>query len=62
VQRVAEGIQRGVFLPVPGEWVQGRPANCRFCDYDRVCSATRDEAWERKHGQIADADQREPAE
>jgi ATP-dependent helicase/nuclease subunit B len=55
VQRVADGVGAGVFLPVPGERDRGTPVNCRYCDYDRVCSATRDEAWERKHDQIGPA-------
>ena len=48
VRHVASGIRSGVFLPTPGERGPGGFENCRFCAYDRVCSTTRDEAWERK--------------
>jgi len=53
VQRVADGVARGVFLPVPGEedW-EGRPRNCAFCAYDRVCSTNRGTAWERKAAEV----------
>jgi RecB family exonuclease len=51
VQVAADGIGRGVFLPEPGVRDRGSFQNCRYCDYDRVCSTTRDEAWERKHGE-----------
>ncbi len=48
VRHAADGIRSGVFLPMPGAWTRGYFQNCRFCDYDRVCSTTRDEAWSRK--------------
>jgi hypothetical protein len=52
VQRVADGIQRGVFLPVPGPEDGDRgPENCRYCDFDRVCATNRTEVWARKHHQ-----------
>jgi hypothetical protein len=51
VQVAADGIGRGVFLPQPGERGHGGFANCRWCDYDRVCATTRDEMWERKHAE-----------
>jgi hypothetical protein len=52
VQVVADGISGGVFLPVPGEAdFRGSNANCTFCDFDRVCSTTRADAWQRKHDQ-----------
>lgn len=50
VRRIATGIQAGVFLPAPGERGQRGFQNCTFCDYDRVCSTTRDETFERKRG------------
>jgi CRISPR/Cas system-associated exonuclease Cas4 (RecB family) len=60
VRRVAAGIGSGVFLPKPGPRKTGGFENCRFCDYDRVCSTTRDEAWERKdpaaHSQLIPLD------
>ncbi len=52
VQRVAAGIRAGVFLAVPGASDQGGFENCRYCDFDRICSATRDEAWVRKQDAI----------
>jgi ATP-dependent helicase/DNAse subunit B len=48
VQQAANGIRDGVFLPRPGERSRGSFENCRFCEYDRICSTTRDEAWQRK--------------
>jgi ATP-dependent helicase/DNAse subunit B len=48
VQQAANGIRDGVFLPRPGERSRGSFENCRFCEYDRICSTTRDEAWRRK--------------
>jgi ATP-dependent helicase/nuclease subunit B len=53
VRHTANGIRAGVFLPTPGERVRGTFENCRFCDYDRVCSTSRDEAWRRKHPNAA---------
>jgi ATP-dependent helicase/nuclease subunit B len=50
VQHAANGIRAGAFLPRPGDHEWGGFKNCRFCDYDRVCSTTRDDAWQRKHG------------
>jgi ATP-dependent helicase/nuclease subunit B len=49
VRMVADGVGSGVFLAVPGEMNNGQFENCRLCDYDRVCSSSRDEVWERKH-------------
>jgi hypothetical protein len=51
VQTIAAGVEGGVFLAEPGEPSQGGFENCRFCDYDRVCAPTRDEAWERKRAE-----------
>jgi len=48
VRHAANGIRTGAFLARPGLRERGSFQNCRFCEYDRVCSATRDEAWERK--------------
>jgi hypothetical protein len=61
VQRVAEGVAAGCFLPVPGLEQNGRFENCRLCSFDRVCAVDRDERWERKrdeplacrHGELA---------
>src|SRR5207249_172659 len=49
VQTVADGISQGSFLPVPGDRDRSSFTNCTYCDFDRVCSTSRDEAWERKH-------------
>ena len=54
VRQVAGGIQTGVFLPIPGARKPSGWDNCRFCDYDRVCSTSRDETWERKHGALGE--------
>ncbi len=48
VQHVAAGIRAGVFLSMPGEYDRGTFKNCRFCEYDRICSTSRDLAWQRK--------------
>jgi RecB family exonuclease len=44
----ADGIGAGTFLAVPGARDRGTFANCGYCDYDRVCSTTRDDVWARK--------------
>ena len=49
VTHAVNGIRAGAFLPVPGERERGTFANCRFCEYDRICSASRDDDWSRKH-------------
>jgi ATP-dependent helicase/nuclease subunit B len=48
VQHAASGIRAGAFLPRPGDDDWGGFKNCRFCEYDRICSTTRDDAWRRK--------------
>ena len=48
VQHAADGIRAGAFLPMPGAADRGSFINCRFCDYDRICSTARDEEWQRK--------------
>jgi hypothetical protein len=52
VRHAADGIRGGVFLPRPGELNRGQFTNCRFCDYERICSTARDEAWQRKSPDI----------
>ncbi|MCC7366178.1 MAG: PD-(D/E)XK nuclease family protein [Dehalococcoidia bacterium] len=46
---IVAGIAGGCFPAVPGGpgW-GGRPDNCHFCAFDRVCSAGRVRTWERK--------------
>jgi ATP-dependent helicase/nuclease subunit B len=56
IQWVADGVGGGTFLPVPGDRDRGTFKNCAYCDYDRVCSATRAETWERKHGAVVPLD------
>ena len=50
LRTVAGGIRNGVFPQVPGEIDEFRDtfANCRYCDYTRVCPNGRDQQWERK--------------
>jgi RecB family exonuclease len=45
---LVEGITAGRFPARPGEedW-RGGWDHCRFCDFDRLCQADRDRAWER---------------
>jgi RecB family exonuclease len=52
VRHAANGIRSGMFLPTPGAWSRGSFQHCRFCDYDRVCSTSRDEDWFRKSPRI----------
>ncbi len=58
VDHIADGIDAGTFPAVPGEWNSffGRSTNCRWCEYDRLCSADRIGQWETK----ADAPELEP--
>jgi hypothetical protein len=47
---IVSGIDAGHFPARPGNerWLPGRGTtfdNCRFCDYDRVCSSQRAEQW-----------------
>jgi ATP-dependent helicase/DNAse subunit B len=53
VRHAASGIRAGAFLPTPGERDWNSFKNCRFCDYDRICSTTRDEAAERKKPNVS---------
>jgi len=48
---IAGGIRAGAFPAVPGEEDEfyGGFANCRWCDYDRVCPSARDQMWLAKH-------------
>ena len=51
VEIIAEGIRGGAFPAVPGEEDQDVFAKCKYCDYDKVCAATRDENWNRKQNE-----------
>ena len=48
VQTVVQGIRNGVFPANPGPPGQNGPSNCAFCDFDRVCPASRTTLWELK--------------
>ena len=45
---IVSGIQAGVFPANPGPFSNGNFANCRYCDFDRLCPARRGDIWERK--------------
>jgi ATP-dependent helicase/DNAse subunit B len=53
VQHVSNGIRAGAFLPKPGDFDRGTFRNCRFCEYERICSTSRDVAWQRKSPTVA---------
>ena len=50
VATIASNIKKGVFPANPGTTTSfdGGPANCAFCDFDRVCPSNRRLLWERK--------------
>jgi ATP-dependent helicase/DNAse subunit B len=60
LQWVADGVGGGTFLAVPGARSRRTFANCTTCAYDRVCSPTRDETWERKQGGLTPLDEPTP--
>ncbi|CAI8006508.1 hypothetical protein GBAR_LOCUS4750 [Geodia barretti] len=45
---IVSGIQAGVFPANPGPFSNENFANCRYCDFDRLCPARRGDIWERK--------------
>jgi RecB family exonuclease len=45
---VVRGIRTGSFPQVPGVEDRGSFAHCHYCDFDRICPARRDSAWQRK--------------
>ena len=48
---IVSGIKGGIFPATPGSPDQsGRPRNCRYCDFDKICPSNRDVLWERKQG------------
>jgi hypothetical protein len=51
VEGITSGIGQGLFPANPGPpgW-EGRPRNCQFCDFDRICPANREALWARKRG------------
>lgn len=50
VQAIVSGIRGGVFPANPGPPGPEGPANCRFCDFDRLCPANRQALWRQKRG------------
>lgn len=49
VEAIAEGIRSGVFPAVPGsDDAAAGFNNCRWCDYDRICSRRRDDEFAAK--------------
>ncbi len=55
VEAIMAGIRAGAFPAVPGEDNEfyGRFDNCRYCDYDRICSRRRDIEIASKEGDEA---------
>jgi hypothetical protein len=41
VSAIGGGIERGVFPAIPGDEDRNSFANCRYCDFDRLCSRRR---------------------
>jgi hypothetical protein len=53
VESIASGIGQGLFPANPGPpGREGKPQNCQFCDFDRICPANRDVLWDRKRGNL----------
>lgn len=48
VQTIVAGIRGGVFPANPGPPGLDGPANCTFCDFNRLCPTNRKALWERK--------------
>jgi RecB family exonuclease len=53
LDRIATGLEQGVFPADPGQPTQAGRENCTFCPYDALCPADRARAWERKRGDPA---------
>ncbi|HEX8969638.1 MAG TPA: PD-(D/E)XK nuclease family protein, partial [Chloroflexota bacterium] len=47
---MARGIRTGVFPAVPGtdDYLDDWQSNCHWCPFDALCSANRDQDWQRK--------------
>ena len=45
---IVSGIRRGVVPANPGKPGNRGPANCTYCDFDRICPSNRERLWERK--------------
>src|SRR5581483_413879 len=48
LEQVATGIGQGAFPQVPGAEASTSFANCRYCDFVRVCPSAVDDVWARK--------------
>lgn len=56
VAAALDGISGGLFPAVPGEtvgWPRLTYANCRYCDFDKVCPTDRQREWDRVRGDVA---------
>ena len=56
VSTIVSGIRNGVFPANPGKPVWGGFENCRYCDFDQLCSSRRDVLWSsvRRDTRLAD--------
>ena len=48
IEGISTGIQSGLFPANPGPQGQYGPENCRYCDFVRICPASKTSLWERK--------------
>jgi hypothetical protein len=55
VKAILDGVWQGAFPAVPGEEDEfyGGFENCKYCDFDRICSVRRDQDFDRKAGDAA---------
>jgi RecB family exonuclease len=55
VKAIIDGVRQGAFPAVPGEEDEfyGGFENCKYCDFDRICSVRRDQDFDRKAGDAA---------
>ncbi|MHB8682602.1 MAG: PD-(D/E)XK nuclease family protein [Acidimicrobiales bacterium] len=52
VGRIAMGVEAGAFPGIPGPPRETSFEGCAYCDFDRVCPATRDRQWAAKRGAL----------
>ena len=50
IEDISTGIQNGLFPANPGPPGRFGPENCSYCDFDRICPASRASLWDRKKG------------
>jgi hypothetical protein len=55
LEAIVSGVRAGAFPAVPGEADEfyGGFTNCKYCDYNRICSRRRDDAFTEKSGDAA---------